>query len=339
MGRSSRLRLGLVGSSDAIAGEVVKVLQERKVPVDELRVMVTGSSDRRRFLFHDRELPMVEIGPSGFESLTAAVFLSSAETSHQYVAQAYRSGAIVIDSTEHMRRMPKVPLVAPGINEEALIDRPRMVAIPGAVAMAIASVTKPLDQSGGVTRIDATAILSAAGRGTAGVEELNSQIKAVTNGRSIAPHVFPHQLAFNLVPETDVFTDSDHTRDELRTVFELRKLMDNEDLQATITTVRAPIFLGDSIAARLALKERIEPDAARRLLAAAPGVKVIDDPAVSLYPQPWSAAGQDHVQVGRIRQDRGDSPALLLWISYDNVRRGIAIPSVEILERLLDLRP
>ena len=338
MDRSSRLRIGLVGSSDAIAGEVVKVLQERKVPVDELRVMVAGSSDRRRFLFHDRELPMVEIGASGFKGLTAAVFLSSAETSHQYVAKAYQSGALIIDSTEHMRRMPQVPLVAPGINEEALLERPRMVAIPSAIAMALASVVKPLDELGAVARVDATAILSAAGLGTAGVEELNSQIKAVTSGRSIAPHVFPHQLAFNLVPETDVFADSNHTRDELRTIFELRKLIGNEDLKATITTVRAPIFLGDSISARLDLKERIEPDTARRLLAAAPGVKVLDEPAVGLYPQPWSAAGQDDVQVGRIRQDGSESRALLLWISYDNVRRGIAIPSVHILERLLDIR-
>lgn len=338
MDRSSRLRIGLIGSSDAIAGEVVKVLQERKFPVDELRVMVAGSSDRRRFLFRDRELPMVEIGASGFERLTAAVFLNSAETSHHYAGQAYQSGAFIIDSTEHMRQLPQVPLVAPGLNEEALIERPRMVAIPGALAMALASVLKPLHDLGEVTRVDATAILSAGGLGTAGVEELNDQIKAVTSGRSIAPHIFPHQLAFNLVPETDVFADSNHTRDELRTIVELRKLMDNEDLQASVTTVRAPIFLGDSVSARIALKERVEPDTARRLLAAAPGVKVLDDPAVSLYPQPWSAAGQDDVQVGRVRQDGSESRALLLWISYDNVRRGIAIPTVQILERLLDMR-
>ncbi len=114
--------------------------------------------------------------------------------------------------------------------------------------------------------------------------------------------------------------------------------MGNDELQAAVTTVRAPVFLGDSISARIALKERIEPDTARRMLAAAPGVKVLDDPAVSLYPQPWSAAGQDDVQVGRIRQDGSESRALLLWISYDNVRRGIAIPAVQILERLLDIR-
>ncbi len=333
---SSQYRIALVGSADAIAGEVLKVMHERQLPINELRIMVAGSSDRRRFLFQENALPIIEVSVGGFTNLDAVIFLTSADISHQYAAQALQNNAIVIDATPALRRDPRVPLIAPGVNSDLLNLHPRIVAIPSPLSIAMAMVLKPLHTVVGVKRVDATAILSAAGMGTAGVEELNSNVRAVTAGRSIAPHVFPHQLAFNLLPETDVFLDNGFTHDEWQTWFELRRLLEDDELNVAMTAVRASVFLGDSVAMRVALKGRIEVDDIRRLLAGAPGVKVLDDPAVSLYPQPWAAAGQDEVLVGRLREDYTERYTVMLWISYDNVRRGIAIPCVDALEALLE---
>jgi aspartate-semialdehyde dehydrogenase len=194
----------------------------------------------------------------------------------------------------------------------------------------------PLHKVNPIKRIIAATYQSVSGTGSSAVEELTEQAKQVLGGQTTVPHVYPHQIAFNLLPEIDVFLDNDYTKEEWKMVEETRKIMHADDIAISAMCVRVPVFIGHSEAIHVEFSEPMSPDEARRILAQAPGVKILDDPAISLYPQPWSAASTDDVFVGRIHRDASHPCGLVMWVVADNIRKGAALNAVQIAEEMIE---
>jgi aspartate-semialdehyde dehydrogenase len=227
---------------------------------------------------------------------------------------------------------PRVPLVIPEVNPEDIRLHKGIIANPNCSTIQMVVALNPLHKANRIKRIVVSSYQSVSGTGAAAMEELTSQAKAILDGQNVVPHVYPHQIGFNLLPEIDVFLDNGYTREEWKMVEETRKIMHAEDIEISATCVRVPVFISHSEAVNVQFENGMSPDEARSILAKAPGVKVIDDPNVSLYPQPWVAAGTDDVYVGRIRTDVSCSNGLVLWIVADNLRKGAALNAVQIAE-------
>jgi aspartate-semialdehyde dehydrogenase len=230
---------------------------------------------------------------------------------------------------------PKVPLVVPEINADDIKWHKGIIANPNCSTIQMVVALYPLHKVNPIKRIVAVTYQSVSGTGAAAVEELTEQAKQVLEGQTTVPHVYPHQIAFNILPEIDVFLDNDYTKEEWKMVEETRKIMHADDIAISAVCVRVPVFIGHSEAVHVEFSQSMSPDEARRILAQAPGVKVLDDPAISLYPQPWSAAGTDDVFVGRIHRDASHSCGLVMWVVADNIRKGAALNAVQIAEEMI----
>jgi aspartate-semialdehyde dehydrogenase len=228
-----------------------------------------------------------------------------------------------------------VPLVVPEINVDDIKWHKGIIANPNCSTIQMVVALNPLHKVNPIKRIIAVTYQAVSGTGAAAVEELTEQSRQVLEGQTTVPHVYPHQIAFNLLPEIDVFLDNDYTKEEWKLVEETRKIMHADDIAISAFCVRVPVFIGHSEAVHVEFSQPTSPDEARRILAQAPGVKILDDPAISLYPQPWSAAGTDDVFVGRIHRDASHSFGLVMWIVADNVRKGAALNAVQIAEEMI----
>jgi len=237
-----------------------------------------------------------------------------------------------VDNSAAWRMDPKVPLVVPEINPDDIKLHKGIIANPNCSTIQMVVALNPLHKANRIKRIIVSTYQAVSGTGSAAVEELTTESKQVLDGQNVIPHVYPHQIAFNLLPEIDVFLDNGYTKEEWKMVEETRKIMHADEIEISATCVRVPVFIGHSEAVNVQFEEAMGPDEARSILAKAPGVKVIDDPNVSLYPQPWVAAGTDDVYVGRIRTDVSCSNGLVMWIVADNLRKGAALNAVQIAE-------
>jgi len=282
-----------------------------------------------------QELEVKETVPESFEGIDIALFSAGAETSRYFSPIAAQSGAVVIDNSSAFRMTPTVPLVVPEVNPEDIKWHKGIIANPNCSTIQMVVALYPLHKVNPIKRIVVDTYQAVSGTGLAAVEELTTQAKQVLEGQTTIPHVYPHQIAFNILPEIDVFLDNGYTKEEWKMVEETRKIMHAEDIAISATCVRVPVFVGHSEAIHAQFSQPMSPEEARRILAQAPGVKVLDDPAISLYPQPWSAAGTDEVFVGRIRKDASHSNGLVLWVVADNLRKGAALNAVQIAEEMI----
>ena len=229
----------------------------------------------------------------------------------------------------------RVPLVVPEVNPEDIKWHKQIIANPNCSTIQMVVALYPLHKVNPIKRIIVDTYQAVSGTGSAAVDELTTQAKQVLEGQTTIPHVYPHQIAFNTLPEIDVFLDNGYTKEEWKLVEETRKIMHADDIAISATCVRVPVFTGHSEAVNIEFSQPMSPDEARRILAQAPGVKLLDDPAISLYPQPWSAAGTDEVFVGRIRQDASHPCGLNMWVVADNMRKGAALNAVQIAEEMV----
>jgi aspartate-semialdehyde dehydrogenase len=229
----------------------------------------------------------------------------------------------------------EVPLVVPEINAEDIKKHKGIIANPNCSTIQMVVALNPLHKVNPIKRIVVTTFQSVSGTGSAAIDELTAQSRLVLGGQSVVPHVYPHQIAFNVLPQIDVFLDNAYTKEEWKMVEETRKIMHDADILVSATCVRVPVFISHSEAVNVEFTHSISPDEARRILAQAPGVRVLDDPAISLYPHPWMAAGTDDTYVGRIRRDVSASNSLVMWVVADNVRKGAALNAVQIAEELV----
>lgn len=328
------LYVAVVGATGLMGRELLKLLEKRQFPLTSLQLLASDRSAGKQLFFNHQEIEVKELTSASLSRLNLVFFAAGNEASRRFSSTAVKNGAVVIDQSATYRMEPWVPLVVPEVNLEDLKHHKSIIASPSAATIQMVMALAPLHRVNPIRRVVVATYQSVSGAGAAAMEELTNQAKQVLEGKGVIPHVFTHQIAFNLLPEIDVFLYNGYTLEEWRIKEEAAKLMHSSDMAISASCVRVPVYIGDSQAIHLEFTNPITPEEARRLLAQAPGVKVEDDPEVSLYPQPWAVAGTDEVHVGRLRQDVALPNGLTMWVVADNLRRG-AINAIQIAEALL----
>ncbi|MFC1940296.1 aspartate-semialdehyde dehydrogenase [Chloroflexota bacterium] len=328
-------RVAIVGATGLVGQEFVRTLEQRNFPMESIRLLASDRSAGKKMFVAHREIEVQETVPDSFKDIDIALFSAGAEASRHFSPMAARSGAVVIDNSAAFRMEPKVPLVVPEVNPGDIKKHKGIIANPNCSTIQMVVALYPLHKANPIKRIIVDTYQSVSGTGAAAVEELTTQTRQVLDGQEAIPHVYPHQIAFNVLPEIDVFLANGYTKEEWKMVEETRKIMHAKDLAISATCARVPVFIGHGEAVHVEFSQPMSPDEMRRILAQAPGVKVLDDPVISLYPQPWSAANTDEVFVGRIRQDASHPRGIAMWIVSDNLRKGAALNAVQIAEEMI----
>jgi aspartate-semialdehyde dehydrogenase len=324
--------IAVVGATDIVGQEIIKVLEQRKFPVASIRLLATEYSSGMKILFNHSRIEVREARPEAFRDVDIAFFSTGADISKRLSPLAVEAGAVVIDNSSAFRMNPTVPLVVPEVNPGDIEWHKGIIASPSCAAIQMVVALYPLHKANPIKRIVVSTYESVSSSGGAALREVTNQARLVLEGRRICPHVYSHQIAFNVLPEIGVFLDNGYTKAEQQMIEETRKTLHAEDIAISATCVRVPIYFGHSEAVNVEFSSPITPEEARKILAQAPGVRVLDDPTVSFYPQPWAASGSDHVFVGRIRRDISHLDGLVMWIVADNVRKGGALNVVQIAE-------
>jgi len=327
--------VAIVGATGMVGQEFIKILEQRNFPMASVRLYASDRSAGKKLYVGHEEIVVKETAIDSFQHIDIALFSAGSEISKHFAPVAAKAGALVVDNSAAWRMDPKVPLVVPEINPEDIKWHEGIIANPNCSTIQMVVALYPLHIVNPIKRVVVSTYQSVSGTGSAAMEELTTQAKLVLEGQNVVPHVYPHQIAFNLLPEIDVFMDNGYTKEEWKLVDETHKIMHADDIEVSATCVRAPVFIGHSEAINVEFANPMTPDDARRILAQAPGVKVLDDPSVSLYPFPWLAAGTDDVYVGRIRTDVSHPRGLVLWVVSDNIRKGAALNAIQIAEEAI----
>jgi aspartate-semialdehyde dehydrogenase len=328
-------RVAIVGATGLVGQEFIKILEQRNFPMSSIRLLASDRSAGKKLFVNHQEIEVQETTPESFKQVDIALFSAGAETSRYFSPTAAQSSAIVIDNSSAFRMMSTVPLVVPEVNPEDIKWHKGIIANPNCSSIQVVVALYPLHKVNPIKRIIADTYQAVSGTGAAAVEELTVQAKQALKGQTTIPHVYPHQIAFNILPEIDVFLDNGYTKEEWKMVEETRKIMHADDIAISATCARVPVFTGHSVAVHIEFSQSMSPDEARRILAQAPGIKLLDDTTISLYPQPWSAVGSDDVFVGRIRRDVSHPNGLVMWVVADNLRKGAALNAVQIAEEIV----
>ena len=318
-----------------VGREFIKILMQRNFPMSSLRLCASDRSAGSKLLVNGQEIEVQETVPESFEGIDIALLSAGAEISRHFSPIAARVGAVVVDNSSAFRMESDVPLVVPEVNPEDIKRHKGIIANPNCSTIQLVVALYPLHKVNPIKRISVATYQAVSGAGSAATEELRIQARQVLDGQNPIPHVFSHQIAFNVLPEIDVFMDNGFTKEEWKMVKETQKIMHADDVAISATCVRVPVFVGHSEAVHVDFSRPMSPEDAERILVEAPGVKVLDDTSISLYPQPWSAAGNDEVFVGRIRQDPDNANSLLMWVVADNLRKGAALNTIQIAEEMI----
>jgi aspartate-semialdehyde dehydrogenase len=324
--------VAVVGATDIVGQEIVKVLEQRKFPVASIQLLSPGYSSGVKLLFNHQRIEVREAKTEGFRDVDIAFFSAGADISRRLAPLAAEAGAVVIDNSSAFRMNPGVPLVVPEVNPGDIGWHKGIIASPECSTIQMVVALYPLHKVNPIKRIVVSTYESVSSSGSAALKEMTNQARLVLEGRRICPHVYSHQIAFNILPEIGVFLDNGYTKEEQRMTEETRKIMHVEDIAISATCVRVPVWFGHSEAVNVEFSSPITPEEAKKILAEATGVRVLDEPTVSFYPQPWAASGSDNVFVGRIRKDVSHPNGLVMWIVADNVRKGAALNVVQIAE-------
>jgi len=330
-----KYNVAIVGATGLVGQEFIKCLEERNFPMASIHLLASNRSEGRKLFVGHREVEVKETVPESFEGIDIALFSAGAGPSRHFSPIAAQSGAVVIDNSSAWRMEPEVPLIVPEVNPEDIRWHKGIIANPNCSTIQMVVALWPLHKVNPIERIVVDTYQSVSGAKSAAVRELTTQAKQVLDGQEVTPQVFPHQIAFNVLPEIDVFLDNAYTKEEWKMVEETRKIMHAEDIAISATCVRVPVLRGHGEAVNIEFSRPMTPDEARNILSRAPGVKVLDDPTISLYPHPWLAAETDEVFVGRVRQDASHPRGLVMWVVSDNLRKGAALNSVQIAEEMV----
>ena len=331
------LNVAIVGVTGAVGEALLAILQERKFPVDTLYPLASSRSVGKTVRFNNKELDVEDLATFDFTQADIALFSAGGSVSKEYAPIAAAAGCVVVDNTSCFRYDDDIPLVVPEVNPERISQYTNrgIIANPNCSTIQMVVALKPIYDAVGIARINVATYQAVSGTGKKAITELITQVGELLNGRPVKAAVYPQQIAFNVLPHIDVFEDNGYTREEMKMVWETRKIFEDDSIMVNPTTVRVPVLYGHSEAIHLELKSPLSAAAARKLLAKAPGVKVIDDPAKLKYPTPIDhAVGHDEVFVGRIRQDISHPCGLNLWVVADNIRKGAATNAIQIAEIL-----
>jgi len=330
--------VALVGATGIVGEEVLRVLEERDVPLDQLTLLASRRSAGTRVEFRRQNHIVRPLTPDALSGVQLALFASDAETSTAYAPRAVRSGAVVIDCSSAFRLDPGVPLCVPEINAAVLQQHQGIIAIPHSVTSQLSLALAPLHAAATLKRVVVSTYQAVSGAGRQAVQEFDQQLRDLLNFRPAQAEVLPHQIAFNCLPQCGDFLDNAYTQEEMALVQETRKLLQAPDLPMTATAAYVPLAHSHSVSVNLETVQPLSVEAARELLEQAPGIVVEDDRVRLHYPQPIRASGQDEVFVGRLRADPSVPYGLHLWVVADNLRKGAALNVVQIAELLMAAR-
>lgn len=338
MSSKSTYNVAVVGATGAVGEAMLGILAERDFPIDTLVLLASERSAGEHIDVGGRSLTVQDLATYDFKGIDIAFFSAGGAVSREHAPRAAEAGAVVIDNTSEFRRDADVPLVVAEVNPHAIAQYTtrRIIANPNCSTMQMLVALAPLHRAAGIERINVATYQSVSGAGRSGMEELGRQTAAMLNFQEYAPSKFSKQIAFNVIPHIDVFMDNGYTREEMKMVWETRKILEDEAIAVNPTAVRVPVFYGHAEAVHIETRERISAAQARDLLERAEGVVVMDEHADGGYPTPvGDAAGKDPVFVGRIREDISHPNGLDLWVVADNIRKGAALNAVQVAERLI----
>jgi aspartate-semialdehyde dehydrogenase len=336
-------RVGVLGATGLVGSTILGLLAERDFPVSEVVPFASERSAGKGIEWGEEELEVRPLNDESIQGLDLVLSSAGGSVSAEWTPKLVEAGAVVIDNTSHWRMHDDVPLVVAEVNPEALADHSGIIANPNCSTMQMVVALKPLFDEAGIERLVISTYQAVSGTGKAAIDELLAQSKAVLGDHDPMVSVYPHRIAFSALPQAGSFAaGDDHTDEERKLINETRKILGDDSIRVSATCVRVPVITGHSEAVNVETREPLSPERARDLLAAAPGVTVVDDPAAGRYPMAIEAAGRDDVFVGRIRRDPGNERALDLWVVSDNLRKGAATNAVQLAELLVKrnlLRP
>ncbi len=330
--------VAVVGATGIVGETMLSILEQRHFPVGEVYALASHRSVGRRLPFKDTTLQVEDLATFDFSKADIGLFSPGASVSAIYAPRAAKAACIVVDNTSQFRYDDDVPLVIPEVNPDAIADykNRNIIANPNCSTIQMLVALKPIRDAVGIERINVCTYQAVSGTGKDAMEELAKQTASLLGMKGLECHVYPKQIAFNALPQIDALQDNGYTREEMKMVWETRKIFADESIQVNATAVRVPVFYGHSEAIHIETREKIDAATARKLLAEMPGVMVIDDPHNGVYPTAVTeAAGEDAVFIGRIREDISHPRGLNLWVVSDNVRKGAALNSVQIAEILV----
>ncbi|WP_295364390.1 aspartate-semialdehyde dehydrogenase [Arenimonas sp.] len=337
---SKTFTVAVVGATGAVGETMLSILAERQFPVGKLHVLASERSAGEKVSYGAQKLVVQDLATFDPAGVDIALFSAGGSVSKEYAPKFAAAGAVVIDNSSAFRYDDDVPLVVAEVNPEAAAKRPRgIIANPNCSTMQMLVALAPIHRAAGIERINVATYQSVSGAGRTAMEELGRQTAAMLNFQPHEPAKFPVQIAFNLIPHIDEFLDNGYTKEEMKMVWETRKILGDESIQVNPTAVRVPVFFGHSEAVHLETRRKLGADEARELLESAPGVEVVDERGPGGYPTPVThAAGSDPVYVGRIREDLSHPRGLDLWIVADNIRKGAALNAVQVAELVVKER-
>lgn len=334
---SKKYKVAVAGATGAVGREMLKTLHDRNFPVSEVIPLASSRSAGNTVPFGDDELVVSELKEDSFEGIDLALFSAGGSVSERFAPHAAHAGCVVIDNSSAWRMDPRCPLVVPEVNPDALKGQQGIIANPNCSTIQMVVVLKPIMDVAGLERVVVSTYQAVSGTGQKGIEELERQVRDLFNGRDSEIKVYPHRIAFNVLPHIDVFLDNEYTKEEMKMVNETRKILSDPDLRVTATCARVPVFYGHSESVNIETKKKLSPKECRAILSQAPGVQVVDNPGANLYPLAIDAAGEDETFVGRIREDESIENGLNMWIAADNLRKGAALNAVQIAEALVKM--
>ncbi len=326
----------VLGATGMVGKEMMKVLEEREFPINKFLPLASERTAGTKITFQGREYTVEEAKPESFEGMEIGLFSAGAKPSAALAPEAVKRGCVVIDNTSHFRMDPNVPLVVPEVNGHAIKRHKGIIANPNCSTAQMVLALKPIYDAVGIERIIVSTYQSVSGWGKEAVEELLQQSKALLADpkAKITPKYIFKQIAFNVVPQIDQFTDNGYTKEEMKMVNETKKIFEDDAIKVTATTVRVPVLIGHSESVNIKTKKKLSADEARKLMGAFADVKIVDDPGKGVYPTPAECAGKNETMVGRVREDISQENGLEMWIVSDNLRRGAALNAVLIAEHL-----
>lgn len=326
--------VAVVGATGAVGAELLRVLERRAFPVESLRPLCSRRSAGTAVSFRHQEIAATELSPTSFKGIDIAFFSAGGEISRQFAPVAREAGAVVIDNSSVFRMELDVPLVIPEINGEDVRQHRGLIANPNCTTAVALMALYPLHRAFGVRRVIASSYQAVSGSGARAIRELECQVEAAAEKRPPAPEIYPHPIAFNVLPHVDSFLPSGYTKEEMKMQNEGRRIMHLPDFRASVTCVRVPVYRAHSVAVNAEFERPVSVEEAHEVLAKAPGLELVDEPQKNRYPMPLFTAGKDNCEVGRVRRDCAFENGLAFWVSGDQLLKGAALNAVQIAELL-----
>ncbi len=334
--KKEKYNVAVVGATGLVGNEMISILGERNFPIKELRLFASERSEGKMIDFKDDQIKVELLTEDVFDGIDIALFSAGAERSKRYAPISAKANCVVVDNSSAWRMDPDIPLVVPEVNPDDIKKHRGIIANPNCSTIQMVVVLKPIHDAAKIKRVVVSTYQAVSGSGNKAIEELMEQTKNLINFKDINIEAYPHQIAFNCLPHIDVFLDNDYTKEEMKMVNETKKIMGDDSIRITATTVRVPIFRGHAESVNIETEKKILANEARAMLSEEEGIIVFDAPQKNVYPLQIDAAGKDAVYVGRIREDKSVENGLDMWIVSDNLRKGAALNTIQIAEKLIE---